>query len=264
MILWCDGPHDPAEQMRRDALLLAGAEAGAEPVLRLFRFAPFGITIGRGQDPARELDLDRCARDRVQVATRPTGGRAIFHADEWTYSLSAPLADGAWGGSPAEAFARASRCLLASLVRLGIPATLAPRGGDRPPRPQGREGPAPPCFASTARHEIVIAGRKLVGSAQRRTGRGLLQQGSVLIGPGHLRLADYLAAPAAHREAVRGALARATAGAGPWLGPDPPLERWADGLAAVLPPCTRRLSGAAGAALLTAAQDGSYTRASSN
>src|SRR5258705_11210565 len=78
MILWVDGAHDPRENMRRDERLLAAAEGGAlaGPVLRLFTFAPAGITLGRAQDPARVLDLERCARDRVPGAVRPTGGRA--------------------------------------------------------------------------------------------------------------------------------------------------------------------------------------------
>src|SRR5436853_3259927 len=94
MLLWCDGGHDPAENMRRDAALLAAAEAdaGAPPVLRLFHFVPPGITLGRSQDPARTLDLERCRRDGVPWAVRPTGGRAVFHDAEWTYAFAAPLA----------------------------------------------------------------------------------------------------------------------------------------------------------------------------
>src|SRR5690349_21852177 len=99
MILWCDGAHDPAEDMRRDTALLAAAAAGAEPVLRLFRFAPHGVTLGFAQDPARELDLAGLAATGVPWASRPTGGRAIFHAEEWTYALASPLSDPEWGGS---------------------------------------------------------------------------------------------------------------------------------------------------------------------
>jgi hypothetical protein len=92
----------------------------------------------------------------------------------------------------------------------------------------------------------VIEGRKLVGSAQRRTARALLQQGSLLLGPAHLRLADFLAVPDEARERVRTGLERASTHAAPWLGPRPPLERWADALQAELPPDTRRMDGAAG------------------
>lgn len=252
MILWCDGGHDPAENMRRDAALLAAAEAGAPPVLRVFRFEPPGITLGRAQDPARELDLERCRASGVGWAVRPTGGRAIFHEHEWTYSLAATLDDPDWGGSLARAYDATSRLLADALTRLGVPARLAKgeaRGGLES---RAAGGAAPPCFASTARHEIVLDGRKLVGSAQRRTARALLQQGSVLLGPGHLRLADFLAAPPATRERVREALAGAAADAGRWLDAREPLERWADALAAALPAGTRRVAGEAGLVLLGA------------
>lgn len=257
MILWCDGAHDPGENMRRDAALLAAVGSGAtagEAVLRLFRFAPHGITLGHAQRPARELDLERCRRDGVPWAVRPTGGRAIFHAEEWTCALAARLEDAAWGGSLAEAYDRASRLLVASLLRLGVPAELARAGGARgslSPHTRGRA--AAPCFASTARHEVVLAGRKLVGSAQRRTGGALLQQGSVLLGEGHLRIADYLALADGARAAVREELRLASAHAGAWLGAATPLERWADALAAELPPGARRLAGAAGLVLIRGA-----------
>lgn len=253
MILWCDGGHDPAENMRRDAALLAAAERGAPPVLRVFRFDPAGITLGRAQDPARELDLERCRGAGIGWAVRPTGGRAIFHDQEWTYSLAAALDDPDWGGSLEQAYGATSRLLAAALERLGVPVRLA-RGearGGLEPRVAG--GAAPPCFASTARHEIVLEGRKLVGSAQRRTARALLQQGSILLGPGHLRLADFLAAPAGTRERVREALARAATDAGRWLGGHEPLERWAEALIAELPAGTRRVGGEEGLALLPAA-----------
>jgi lipoate-protein ligase A len=246
MILWCDGGHGPVENMRRDEALLEAAGRGGGPVLRVFTFVPPGITLGRAQDPARELDLERCAAAGVPWAVRPTGGRAIYHDEEWTYSLAAGLDDPDWGGGLHEAYARASRLLVGALARLGVPAALAPgavRGGLAPRAPRGA---AAPCFASTARHEIVLAGRKLVGSAQRRTARALLQQGSVLLGPAHLRLADFLAIPEGTRERVRAELGEAAADAGRWLGPGTPLARWADALQAELPPGASRVEGEAG------------------
>jgi lipoyl(octanoyl) transferase len=246
MILWCDGGHDPVENMRRDAALLDAVARGAGPVLRLFSFHPPGITLGRAQEPARELDLGRCAAAGVRWAVRPTGGRAIYHDEEWTYSLAAGLQDPDWGGGLHEAYGRASRLLVASLVRLGVPATLAPGAARGDLAPRSPHGAAAPCFASTARHEIVIEGRKLVGSAQRRTAGALLQQGSVLLGPAHLRLADFLAIPEASRGRVRDGLADAAADAGRWLGARPPLARWADALQAELPAGTVRVEGEAG------------------
>lgn len=265
MILWCDGAHAPDENMRRDEALLATLETASgsrpagdahpEAVLRLFRFAPHGITLGRAQT-ARALDLARCNADGVPWAVRPTGGRAIFHAAEWTYSLTAAIGDPQWGGSLSHAYEQSSTLLLRSLVRLGVPAAFAPRGL-APRAGHDRSGAA--CFAATARHEIVLAGRKLVGSAQRRTAHALLQQGSVLLGPGHERLADYLDLPEAERTALRATLAGSATHAGGVLGKGPPLERWADALMAELPAGTRRMDAAAGASLLTPAEVGSYT-----
>jgi len=249
MILWVDGAHDPRENMRRDERLLAAAESGglAEPVLRLFQFAPPGITLGRAQDPARVLDLARCERDHVPWAVRPTGGRAIFHDQEWTYSFAAALAHPDAAGSIADTYARLSTLIASSLVRLGVPAMLAP--GARGARAEAG-GLSAPCFTSTARHEIVLEGRKLVGSAQRRTARALLQQGSLLLGAGHQRLADYLAAAEDAREPIRHALCASAAHAGTLLGSDAPLGRWADALIPELSPGTRRIEGDEGLALL--------------
>ena len=260
MILWCDGAHGAAENMRRDHALLAAAEAGVEPVLRLFAFAPPSITLGRSQEPARELDLARCEVDGLEFAVRPTGGRAIFHAQEWTYALAAPLDHPEWGGRAADTYERASGLILRALVRLGVPAGLvARRAPGETPAPRGRGGPAAPCFASTARHEVVVEQRKLVGSAQRRTATAWLQQGSVLLGEGHLRIADYLAIPDADRAGVRDSLRRAAGTAGHWLGAAPPLERFADAIHAELGLCSSRLEGASGAFLLTVSGSGSYT-----
>src|SRR5580765_3936570 len=129
MILWNDGAHDAAENMRRDARLLERMSGEVldphEPVLRLFQFSPAGTTLGRSQRPERVLDLEACGRDGVSWAVRPTGGRAIFHDQEWTFSLAARLDDPDWGGSLAEAFARVSEVVAASLARLGVPVTHA-------------------------------------------------------------------------------------------------------------------------------------------
>ncbi len=257
MIVWLDDAHDAPAAMARDAALLATFEAGRAPgneaVLRVFAFDPPGITLGHAQDPARELDLARCARDGIRWAVRPTGGRAIFHADEWTYSLAAALEDPEWGGTLDRAYARASRLIAASLRRLGVPAELVPAGARASDlAPRGPHGPAAPCFASTARHEVELGGRKLVGSAQRRLARALLQQGSVLLGAGHLRLVDYLAIPDERRSRERAVLARATAPAGTYLGPGTTRADWAKALLAECPPGARLVSGPEALEWLTA------------
>src|SRR5262245_66376340 len=134
-------------------------------------------------------------------------------------------------------------------------------GNARRRRPAGGAATGRACFASTARHEVVLGGRKLVGSAQRRTARALLQQGSLLLGEGHLRLADYLIGTDAQREVARETLRLASASAGQYLGAAAPLARWADALATELGSGVRRVEGASGAFLLTLSKRDSYTSA---
>ncbi|MBI5169335.1 MAG: hypothetical protein HZA61_07605 [Candidatus Eisenbacteria bacterium] len=237
MILWRDGAHDARENMARDARLLAACEAGAleGPVLRLFRFAPAGITLGSSQSPEAELDLARLDAAGIVWAVRPTGGRAIWHDEEWTFSLTARLGPDGWAPDATAAYAKTCGMLAVALRRLGVPVELSPGSPRGVGRPRGGAESAPPCFASTARHELTLRGRKFAGIAQRRRGAALLPQGSLLLGDSHLRLADWARLDEGRRAEVRVALAAATAHAGEWLGPDAPLERLEEAIAADQP-----------------------------
>jgi len=106
-----------------------------------------------------------------------------------------------------------------------------------------------------------VRGGKLVGSAQRHTARAYLQQGSVLLGEGHLRLVEYLALADVDRGRIREDLRRAAGSADRWLGREAPLERFADALHAELRPRSDRVEGASGAFLLTLRASGFYTPA---
>lgn len=235
MILWIDGALDVAEQMRRDAALLERLETGGgttarTAVLRLYRFRPAGITLGHAQRAEAVLDLAALRADGVDWARRPTGGRAVYHDQEWTYALAARIDDPDWGGSMREAYLRASTLIRDALRRVGIPADLV--AGRR--AEEAAAGVAPLCFVATARHEITLGGRKLVGSAQRRLRRALLQQGSILTGPSHARLARYLRdTPARARAGER--LRAEAADPGPrWHGA--PLEPFAAAVRALAAP----------------------------
>jgi lipoate-protein ligase A len=237
MMLWCDGAHDARENMRRDAALLAAMAGGrlTAPVLRLFTFSPAGITLGHSQVPDHELDLARLAADGIGWAVRPTGGRAIFHDQEWTFSFTLPLGE-AGGAAATAAYERTCRLLAAALGRLGLDVEFSPGGPRGVGSPRVAGGPAAPCFASAARNELTLAGRKFAGIAQRRVRGALLQQGSLLLGDAHLRLADYLRLEPRAREAARAALAAGTAHAGSRLGTGAPLDRLAAAIASVSRP----------------------------
>lgn len=195
---WYSGPADGATQMEIDAALLAAVAAGRSgPVLRLYTWHPPAVSIGFHQDPARELDLRAVAARGWTLVRRPTGGRAILHDDELTYAVAARADDPQVGGSLLESHAAVSRIFLVALRSLGIPAEpAAARASARTPVP-GR-GPAPhrgACFATATSTELVVRGRKILGSAQRRQGGALLQHGSLLLGEAHLDLADVLRLP---------------------------------------------------------------------
>jgi len=234
--VWVDGAYDAPTNMARDRALLERAEAGSleRPLLRLFTFSPPGITLGRAQVPEVELDLEAVERDGVRWALRPTGGRAIWHEEEWTFSLVSALGPEGWATTPSGAYERTGRLLAAALGRLGVPAELSPGAPRGPGAPRAVRGAAPPCFASTARHELVAEGRKLAGIAQRAVRGALLQQGSLLLGDTHAKLASYLRVPSAEREPLAARWREAAAPAGRWLTGDPSLSRLAEAIAAEL------------------------------
>jgi lipoate-protein ligase A len=189
-------------------------------VLRLYRWSPACLSLGRNQ-PARGLYDRTRARDLgLDIVRRPTGGLAVLHDDEVTYAVIAPAA---LFGGPRAAYTAINGLLVTALRRLGVPAELATRSVPAPALASGR--PTPPCFDSPAAGEVVARGRKLVGSAQRTERRTILQHGSILLAGaqsrvlalaagagspdgGHATLADVLGA-APQRDDVVAAIAAA-------------------------------------------------------
>jgi lipoate-protein ligase A len=167
------------ENMALDDALLHDAAASGRAFLRLYRWSPPCLSFGR-HEPARTR-YDRAAIERRgwDVVRRPTGGRAVWHDDEITYALAAPIA--AFGSLP-ESYRAIHERLAAALRALGVPAELAPRNG----RPL--ELSAGACFAAPVGGEVTAQGRKIVGSAQVRMGTAFLQHGSILLGGSQERI----------------------------------------------------------------------------
>jgi lipoate-protein ligase A len=179
--------------MQRDRRRLQELEADPDlgPSLYLYRWRRPTVTLGYAQRGERDLDLVALEAAGIPVVRRPTGGRAILHIDEWTYSVVAPLTENRLGGGLEDSYRRVAAVVQRALAELGVESYLA--GTDPTHRsPGGRERAGPACFAQTLGFELTVGGRKLVGSAQRRLTRAYLQQGTILVGPGHERLADYL------------------------------------------------------------------------
>lgn len=164
-----------AENMAIDQALLEEAHQSGAAFLRLYRWDPPCLSLGRNEPAAARYDRQVLARRRVAVVRRPTGGRAVWHEHEVTYAVAAPIAP---FGSLRESYRRIHERLATALRALGVDATLAP---DRRPAESFRDRPTGPCFASPVGGEVLANGRKVIGSAQVRRGAALLQHGSILL-----------------------------------------------------------------------------------
>jgi lipoate-protein ligase A len=165
-------PLGGAENMALDEALLERARHSGEAVFRVYTWAEPTLSFGRNQTALGIYEAGRAAARGVTVVRRLTGGRALLHHREVTYSVTAPLALGA---SLRESYGRINRLLVDGLQRLGVSVEVAvPR--ERAPMPS-----AAPCFERPAAGELVVDGRKLVGSAQWRDEGAMLQHGSILV-----------------------------------------------------------------------------------
>ena len=192
MRLILSDPAPGAWNMALDEALMDAVREGAEPVLRFYRWQPACLSLGRNQPAAGFYDRDEIARRGLGVVRRPTGGRAVVHARELTYSVIVP--DRSLGG-PRESYAAINGALVAGLRELGVAATLQAPTEYRAPVPSTN-----PCFLQPAQGEVVLAGRKLIGSAQLSQRGVLLQHGSLLLQDDQALLRHLERAPRPGRE----------------------------------------------------------------
>ena len=159
--------------MAIDRALLDLAIAEGSCFLRLYRWEPFCLSFGRHEPVLQRYGRDRIAALGIDCVRRPTGGRAVWHARELTYAVAAPDRF----GTLASAYQRIHQMLQQAVMALGAPALLAP------PPPPGRT-PTPSdgaCFAAPVGGELLVGGKKVLGSAQVRGVGGLLQHGALLL-----------------------------------------------------------------------------------
>ncbi|MCB0253960.1 MAG: lipoate--protein ligase family protein [Anaerolineae bacterium] len=188
-----------------EAIAVSTGRGDALPTLRFYQWQPACVSLGRHQ-PLADIDLTRCAALGYDVVRRPTGGRAILHIDELTYSVAGPQDDPALAGAILDSYLRLSQGLLAGLERLGL------RVAKAPPTNRASADAGPVCFEVPSAYEIVAGGKKLVGSAQSRRKGWVLQHGTLPLTGNITRLVDVLAlADETQRPALRADLvARAT------------------------------------------------------
>ena len=182
-----------AWHMAFDEVLIRRVDAGlSEPCIRFYTWSPWCITLGSFQAAEEQLQLDRVQAAGYDVVKRPTGGRAVFHAEELTYSICAPKSIAPWGKTLGMTYDWIAAQLLAGLARVGFTGSLQRGDSSALEITSDRHLAKPPCFSSASRAEIVWEGRKLVGSAQRRSRNTFLQHGSILLGHAHRDLVNFL------------------------------------------------------------------------
>lgn len=181
-------PLPGVDNMALDEALMERAAESGEWICRVYAWSEPTVSFGRNQAAARHYDQAKLAERDFAAVRRPTGGRAILHHREITYSVAAPVTD---AGGLHESYLLINRLLVDGLGSLGIPVSMAGT------RPQAMLPGPIPCFDHPSAGELVVGGRKLVGSAQWRTERSLLQHGSILVDDDQPLLTSLLKEPAA-------------------------------------------------------------------
>jgi lipoyl(octanoyl) transferase len=179
-----------AINMAIDESVLEQVEAGhSPPTIRIYGWSPACISLGHSQKPERELDLQRVQEFGYDIVIRSTGGRAVLHASELTYSTIASHRSEAWCSTQELSYRTISQAIAQALAEAGFGVTLD--RGYPVEKPQELRAMTP-CFSSTARSEVVYGERKVVGSAQRRLRHAFLQHGSILVSPEHRKMVQCL------------------------------------------------------------------------
>jgi lipoate-protein ligase A len=161
-----------------EALLEVYAASGGSPILRFYGWSPPALSLGYGQQIETDVNLERCRALGVDVVRRLTGGRAVLHHHEVTYSVIIREDDPLAAMGVLASYLTVSRALIRGLSHLGIAAALIPL---RRPAPAPAQGISPVCFVSPSSYEVAVGGRKIIGSAQRRSKGVIMQHGSLPI-----------------------------------------------------------------------------------
>jgi lipoate-protein ligase A len=201
-----NSPKSGAWNMAVDEAILEHASSGASlPTLRLYAWEPPCLSLGRAQ-PFTDVETALLQTHGWDVVRRMTGGRAILHTDELTYSVTGPVDEQRLAGSILESYNRLAQALLVAVHDLGLPVEMKEGKADS----NGQTNPV--CFEVPSTYEITVDGRKLIGSAQARRKEGVLQHGSLPLIGDLSRICQALVFPdeSARKSAVQRLLTRAT------------------------------------------------------
>ncbi len=171
-----DPPLPGKSNMDRDIEIMEEVATGeCPPTLRLYRWSPPAVSLGYFQDESEIVDMDACRKAGVEVVRRPTGGRAVLHHHELTYSIIVPeVHPFINNGGVMDAYRAISRGIVTAFNLLNILASVTPEE-------KGQGGLAPgSCFDTPSAYEVQVDGKKVVGSAQLRRDGIVLQHGAIL------------------------------------------------------------------------------------
>jgi lipoate-protein ligase A len=186
------GIADGATNMAIDeAILRAVAKGLVPPTLRFYAWNPPCLSLGQAQ-AFSEVDWEACAQRDYTVVRRPTGGRAILHTDELTYSVTAPEDEPRVEDGIVASYRRLSEGLLEGLRLLGVPGIEAHHPEAEQSQPANNSAQGPVCFEVPSTYEITVGGKKLVGSAQVRREGVVLQHGALPLVGDIARICDVL------------------------------------------------------------------------
>lgn len=173
-----DEPNEGAYNMAVDEVLFHSATVPpGTATVRLYGFDPPTVSYGYRQTLEEAVDVDSCRKLGVDWVKRPTGGRALLHQHEVTYSVASPVGGPFRGFAVRTLYDSVSSAIRRALTRVGVPLDTAATPGELSTREPALDVP---CLALPGAHEITSGGRKVVASSQRRGRRAFLQHGSIL------------------------------------------------------------------------------------
>jgi len=164
---------EPAVNMAIDEYFLQTAD---RVVVRLYGWDPAAVSLGRSQDPDAAVDRQYCREKGIPIVRRSTGGAAVYHKDEITYMVAAPLRCFR-NQDVIGTYRQIARHLLAVFRTLGVPCDFAGAVSREQRRNGMQQGVA--CFLLPSDYEIVVEGKKIVGNAQHRDRERLMQHGAI-------------------------------------------------------------------------------------
>jgi lipoyl(octanoyl) transferase len=193
-----DGPRTAAFNMAADMYLLDACKDQETVFVRFYEWSPPAISLGCMQIAEDVLDIAACRKAGIEWIRRPTGGRAVLHFEDITYSCVFSKKIRRMGASISQTYRLISACLASGLAASGIDCSTHDSTLDA--RKARREAKLP-CFLAPNRDEIMVGGKKLAGSAQKRTADAVLQHGSIPLSPAFRQLPLYEKISPAERDA---------------------------------------------------------------